>query len=96
MSKHRKPSNRRVAKAAGAALIASGLVLGAPAPVAIADSNPVSTATSALATTAAKATKAALLAAQQANKAAAVSAGTALKATGATLNGILRGLLGKK
>lgn len=96
MSKHEKPSNRRVAKAAGAALIASGLVFGAPAPVAAAQPNPVSTAVDALATSAGKATKAALLAAQQANKAAAVTAGTALKATGATINGILRGLLGKK
>lgn len=96
MSMHRKPSNRRVAKTAGAVLIATGLVIGAPTPVASAQPNPVSTAVDALATTAGKATKAALLAAQQANKAAAVTAGTALKATGATVNGILKGLFGKK
>jgi hypothetical protein len=94
MGMHKKQSDRRVAKAVGATLLAGGLLLGAPAGTASAD-NAVTTAVGALGTTVHKAVVAGNLATHQAVKAGVVSANTAVKAAGTALSKALHGLLGR-
>jgi hypothetical protein len=105
MSKHRKSSNRRVAKAAGTGLFVGGLLLGGPAAIAFADS-PATDAGAAVSTTVQKAVVAGSQTYQQgvvAGSAAtqkAVVAGSATiqkagTATSATLSNALKGLFGR-